>query len=75
MMLFRKLTNRMFSFQIEAKPIHKSEHGLYIKQKKLLLIHFAEETIHGSHITITTAKLRLCTNYTPAMCNLLQSTW
>ena len=65
----------MSSFQIEAKPIATSEHGLYIEPKKLLLIHFAEETINGNHITITTAKLRLCTNYTPDLrnvfCNLL----
>ena len=59
-----------------------SEHGLYIEQKNYIYtfnplcfnIHFAEETINGSHITVTTAKLRLCTNYTPDLCNM-QSTW
>ena len=50
---------------------------VYISNKKKPTFHphcfnikFAEETINGGHITITTAKLRLCTNYTPDLCNV-----
>ena len=77
MTLFSKLTNGMSSFQIEAKPIHNVWTWSIYRTKKTTFnplcfnIHFAEETINGSHITITTAKLRLYTNYTPDLCNLL----
>ena len=66
----------MSSFRIKVNLSAMSEHGLYIERKKTTFnplcfnIHFAEETINGSHITIMTAKLRLCTNYTPELCDV-----
>ena len=74
-MLVIKLTNRMYSLRIEAKLIHNIWTWSIYRTKKSFYplcfnIHFPEETINGSHITITTATLRLCTNYTPDLCNV-----
>ena len=44
-----------------------------MEQKKLLLIHFAGETINGSRITITTTKLRLWVDYTQDFCNVFSN--
>ena len=73
---YSALTNRMSSFQIKAKTIRNVWTWSIYRIKKITFnpfcfnIHFADETINGSHITITTATLRLCTNYTPDLCNV-----
>ena len=63
-------------FSNRSKTYLERLNMVYIPNKKAtfnplcLNIHFAEETINGSHITATTAKLRLCANYTPGLCNV-----
>ena len=71
------ILNVFFSNRSETYP--QPLNMVYISNKKTnplcFNIHFDEETINGSHITITPAKLWLCTNYTPDLrnvfCNLL----
>ena len=71
------ILNVFFSNRSETYP--QPLNIVYISNKKTnplcFNIHFDEETINGSHITITPAKLWLCTNYTPDLrnvfCNLL----
>ena len=76
MMLFSKLTNTMSSFPVDTRPICNVWTWSIYRIKKSTFnplcfnIHFAEETVNGSHITVMTAKLQLCTNYTPDLCNV-----